>query len=326
MVFATLQRNSPFVLFVIPFFLLGLWMKHILHPMYIPMYYDENPMPLYGFIMKLGTWSSVAYTIANLCWISINMLILTRLNTVHRLIEKGTFIYLFVYILITASFPIFQQLNPIQPAVSFVLLGILSIYKMYKNERGLRPVYEAGFLFGIAALFYANALFLGIFIFAGLFSLVPLNWRQWMSGILGLATPIFFIFTWYFLKDGIPEFMQVIKENTVIWKRSTQIHYSQLIVMGVLLLLMFGSLINSFSVILKKVSSKKYYGLFLTFIILVISIYFAVPAAGTEIFYFATIPVIFYVANYMVYMRSRALQEIFFILLIISSILVQFLR
>ncbi len=326
MIFSTLQKNSPYIYFALPIFILGFWIKYLIYPQVDVFYYDINPMPLYKFFLKAESWGMYALPIFNLLFLSLNVVILTRLNTTHRLIEKGTLIYTFIFILICANFSVVQQFNPILPALALMLMGIKSIFKMYKNERGLQEVYEAGFCFGLASLFYANSIFISIFIFASLFSLVPFNWRQWTSGFIGIATPIFITFSLYFLKDSLPSLVNTIQENTIIWKKSKGLHYSQIIFLGIIGILMIGSFITSFSSILKKVSSKKYYGLLLLLIFIIAIIFFAVPAAGKEIFFFTTISFVFYVSNYMVNLRSVVLQELFFILLIVSTIVIQVVK
>jgi len=305
--------------------LVGLWLNHILEPNISLQYYDETPMPFYGKLLSLQEFGKYAYLGILFFWISLNTFLFIRLNSVHRLLEKGTSIYIFIYLLLSASFEIYQQGNPLQPALTFVLLGILYIFKMYKNERGLRPVYEAGFCFGLASLFYANAIFLGIFVFASLFILVPLNWRQWMSGILGLLSPIAVIIAWYFINDSLPSFLKTVENNIVIWHKHAPVHYTQYILFGLLTIIVISSILSSYTNILKKVSSKKYYSLFLFMILLVGAMYFAIPAAGTEIFFFIIPAIVFYITNYLIHLRSRFFQEVIFSLLIISIVLIELL-
>src|SRR5690554_2087068 len=322
MIYSILQKNSPVTFILYPIFLLGIWASFIIEPTIIEVYYDAKPMPLYSLLLSVCS-TTIVCSIVLLATILLNAFILSQINNSFRLIEKRTSINIFLFFLLSGSFLIFKQYNPLHFALLFILLGIYSLFKIYKNERALQPVFEAGLCIAIASLFYANALFFGLFIFVALTVLLPFNWRQWAAGIFGLSTPILIVFSIFFLRDSVPDLVETIHYNITVWHRSFTFGYPHYIFIGIISILFLRSLGHLFSGTIRKISTRKYYTLLLFFIILTTIIFFSVPAANKEIFFFIIPSVSFIISNYLENIRSRFWQELLFILIIGSIVLLQ---
>ncbi|MFO7869133.1 MAG: DUF6427 family protein [Bacteroidales bacterium] len=323
MIYSILHKNTPFTFILYPIVLLGIWTPYILlNPETIQVYYDADPMPLYKFMTSIGTshWGQIVMLLATILF---NAFLLSRINNSFRLIEKRTSINLFIFFILSGSFTIFMQFNPLQFSLTFLLLCIFSLFKIYKREYALRPVFEAGLFISLGSLFYANMIFYGIFIFLAIMVLLPFNWRQWAAGIFGILTPLVVTASVFFLTNNLSEFTHTVSQNITTWHSSFQLTTIHYIFIGIVSLIFIRSLGYLFSGSIRKISTRKYYTLLLFLIIITTIFFFSVPGANKELFIFIIPSTVFIISNYLENIRSRFWQEFLFILLLASSVAIQ---
>ncbi len=321
--FKLLQRNSSINFVLLPVVILLLWGSNLLNPQFITHYYDASPMILYKPLLAIQHWSMLAGQVVSILIMGANLLLLVKINSSIRLIEKRSVFYVFLFIVFSASLQDFKQLNPMQPALFFIILGIVSLYKMYKNERELRSIFEAGVCFSIASLFYAQAIYFILLAPIGLFIFVSFYWRQWLSAFAGIVIPLLIVFLLAYCFDALPAQIEVWKENLVAAHSDLPINAFPLLFTLYLALLFLISVLYAYAGGLKKVSIKKYYLLLLFFMLIVLAITFLIPFVSTDILFFGTLPAAIFISNYMVNVRSSVLAEILFIIIIVFVVLVQ---
>lgn len=325
MIFSISQRNNFISIALIPILVLGLWAPYIIEPHMIAQYYDKAPMPLYKPLIDIYISQPYIGLLLMFGVMTINMVILSSINSSLRLIEKRSNLFLLLYIIFSAILPDFQQFNPMQFSLMWILLGVYSIFKLYKNEYELRSVFEAGFYFSVAGLFYANAFFLSIVVFIGIVVLVPFNWRQWIAGIFGLLTPLVFLFSWAFVSDKLHFILPIIEKNTFVWHKTLNIQIIELGCIALVALLFVASLFYTFSGVIKKVAIQKYFLIFFLLFSVVIITYITVPSVGIDAFFFLIIPLIFYLSNYLLNMAIWVVPEFLTTILLVYVVLLQFI-
>ena len=321
--FKLLQRKSSINFVLLPVVMLLLWGSNLLHPQFVMHYYDTNPMVLYRPLLAVQQWNAYVGQILSILIVGANMLLLAKINTSLRLIEKRTVFNIFLFIVFSASLQEFKQLNPMQPALFFIILGIVSLYKMYKNERELRTVFEASVCFSIASLFYAQAIYFMLLVPIGLCIFVSFYWRQWLSAIVGCVLPLLLLFMLAFCFDALPAQIEVWKENLVSIQSVTTIRTFPLLFTVYLALLFLISLLYAYSGGLKKVSIKKYYLLLLLFMLYIVAMAIFVPFVSSEILFFGLLPAAIFISNYMVNLRRSVLAEVLFIIIVVFVVLAQ---
>ena len=325
MIFSILQRTSPLSIVIFLIAILGLWTTYLIDPQIVMQYYDINPMPLYKPFLSIYLDNNYIGMLIFLAIMGLNIFILTRINSSFRLIEKRSSFFVLLFILFTSLFSEFQQFNPMQFAFLWVLLGISSVFKLYKNEYELRSVFEAGFFFSIAGLFYANAFFLSAIIFIGMISLIPFYWRQWIVAICGLLTPIVFVVSWAFIFDKLPYLLSIVTENSIVWHSKLHIDILKLGFIGFISLLLVAALLYTYSGVIKKVAIQKYYFLLFVFSIIIVATYLFIPSVGIDAFFFISLPLIFFISNYLLSMKIWVVPEFLSTLIIAYIILLQVL-
>ena len=321
--FQLLQKNTTLNFILLPVIIMLLWGTNLLHPQFVSHYYDTNPMVLYKPLMAIQNWNALAGQIVSLVILLINVVIIVRVNSVTRLIENKSVFFIFLFIFVSASLQDYKQLNPMQPALTFLIIGVQLLFNMYKNERELKKIFEAGFCFAIASLFYAPAIYFSILIFLGLGMFVPFYWRQWLSGLVGLLLPFILVLSIAFCFDSfMPQVMTFYENFTAV--NAPQFTKLFPIAFSIFLALLF--IRSVFYVYLggtRKVSTRKYYTLLLFFLMLVLVLYLFVPHVTYDFLFFGGISVSVFIANFMINMKSRFWQEVLFFLILAFTIFVQ---
>ncbi|MCL2329614.1 MAG: hypothetical protein FWC39_14030 [Bacteroidetes bacterium] len=319
MIHTLLQRN--FITAFIVLLLVGaaLWLPYSINPVMEMQFYDLYPMPLYKPLLSVFGFNPYVGLLLQFACVGFSIFLLSTINSQFRLIEKRTSFYIFLGILFAVIFPQYQQFNPMMFAAVLVLLGFLSIFKLYKNERNLRHIYEAGLLFSTAGLIYVNVYFLTLIVFFGIVILIPFNWRQWISAILGILTPLFFLFSWIILFDKLDYFLFILQQNTVNVAGFSKFPSFSYINIAILVLCSLLFIASVCFVLLgrtvKKVAIHQYYSLLFLFFCFVTLCYIAVPWVGVDIFYFGIVPAVFFIANYMSNMRRIWLPDLISVVL-----------
>ncbi|MBP5583047.1 MAG: hypothetical protein J6X43_03735 [Bacteroidales bacterium] len=308
---------------MLPIVLILLWGTNLLHPQFVSHYYDTNPMVLYKPLMAIQNWNALAGQIVSLVILLINVIIIIKVNSITRLIENKSMFFIFLFIFLSASLQDYKQLNPMQPALTFLIIGVQLLFNMYKNEHELKKIFEAGFCFAIASLFYAPAIYFAILIFIGLGMFVPFYWRQWLSALVGLLLPFILVLSIAFCFDGFTHQVATLYENITV---ENSLQFTKLFPIAFSLFLALLFLRSVFYVYLggtRKVSTRKYYTLLLLFLVLVLVLYLFVPYVTYDFLFFGGITVSVFIANFMVNMRSKFWQEVLFIIIIAFTVLVQ---
>ncbi|MBR6265173.1 MAG: hypothetical protein IKR66_01105, partial [Bacteroidales bacterium] len=145
-----------------------LWGGNLLNPHFAPRYYDTVPMMLYKPLVLIQNWSVLAGQLITLLFVGVNAILLAKANNDVRLIEKRSAFHILLYIILSASMQEFRQLNPMQPALTFIILALMWLFRIYKQEHDLKTIFECGVLFSIASLFYAPAILFAALLFVGL--------------------------------------------------------------------------------------------------------------------------------------------------------------
>lgn len=321
--FQFLQRNSSFNYVFLPIVILLLWGTNLIEPRFVVHHYDATPMVLYKPLMAIQNLSALGGQILALVLLGLNIVSLIKVNSTIRLIEKRSVFYILLIVIFSSSLPDFKQLNPMQPALLFLIFGFSSLFKMYKQERELTKIFESGICFSIASLFYAPAIYFTIIIFIGLILLVPFYWRQWLSALFGVLLPILILFALAFCFDTLQTQLQVWKVNLLTQRTGMFNNMVPLLYSLYFALLFILSGVYSFSGGLKKVVSRKYYLIFLLFLALVLCLYLFVSYVGVDFLYFGMLPVAVYVSNYMVNLKNRFFAEALFFLVLVGAACVQ---
>lgn len=125
-----------------------------------------------------------------------------------KVFTNGTYVPAIIYALLASLFTEFLFITPVLLATFFVLLAIGKALKFYKQHHALGDIYDMSFLIGIASLFYMPFVLLLLLVFVSLAVMRSFNWREWVAGLLGFLSVYFLTGTWFFMTDGLHEFLR----------------------------------------------------------------------------------------------------------------------
>jgi hypothetical protein len=314
------------VIFFLIITLAALWASAFLHPQ-VPglAIYETRPMPLYGLLKGLVGNSQLSGVLVTFPIVCLMLFLLVNFNTTQFFINERTFLPALFYILFTSIFPVYQVLNPVLPASLFFMIALRRIIDSYRIPGIAYNFFDAGILIGVGTLFYADLLWFGLLLIAGIMLFRTISLSEIILSLLGIVTPtIIAIGLYYVLGRDIWLFLDDIRDNLL--GKVTGLPFSRLTVIlliytGLVIIVSTGFLMMRMSS--KKIKSRKTFSLLLWAILIALAIFIFVPSVSIEIIWIASIPASYLAAHYFVFERKRIFAEITFSLLVVLVFLVQ---
>ncbi len=292
------------------------------------LYFDLNPMPLYGALSSLIGTNPLPGIIFSVLLVSFIAFFTVSLNNSLFFINKRTFLPALIYVLLSGLFPEYQVMNPAFFSALFLMLAIRRIMDAYRVAGISYSFFDAGLLIGIGSLFYANLIWFGLLIFIGIALIRTGNIKEIVISFIGLFTPYILIFGIYYVwgKD-LNELVSVIRYN--LWGKHTDYMFSRIIIVGIIFIGISSvlSLANLFlEMSKKKVQARKTFSLLIWQFILSLVLYFALPSVSVEILWIVGIPLSYILSHYLLFSKKRIIPEIVFSIFFLLILLIQILN
>jgi len=302
------------------------WISALLDPQLPGKYiFETRPMPLYSVIKHIIGSTPLAGVMFSITVLSFMLFLLVNFNTSVFFINERTFLPAVFYVLFCALFPGNQVLNPVLPASLLLMLAIRRIMDSYRKQGTAFNFFDAAVIISIGSLFYANMIWFGILVFAGIALLRSVNISEIASSVLGLATPYILLFGFYYvLGRDLDLLTRDITMN--LFGDSPEYTFTRLTIVAliyaaIMLLISIGYLLQHINT--KKIKSRKTFYLLLWGFILSTAVYLILPSVSVEIVWIMVIPVSYLLAHYFVFVRKKIVPEIIFTVFYLLVLLVQ---
>lgn len=326
MLLRLLRSTGAQIILLIPILAILLWLPAFAHPAEGIFLFDSYPMPSYKLISEIVHIGSFLGTTIALLLVIAQAFLLVRLNTRFNLINNRTYMPAIIFILLTASIPDLQRLNPVIFSGFFLLLGIELMFNGYQSGKVAYEFFTASFFISLGATFYPYLLFFLFIVWASLVILRPFNWREWVFSIMGFLLPWFFVFSYYYLIHNDPA--HILTDLTKVFNIDYDFpQYSLLLYIfggfaGLLILISSQLMIKEFTS--KKILPRKAFLIFLWLFINCLGVYLLVDQASVELLFLAAIPLSFLFSHYFTFVKSNFWGETFVTFLILLIVLIQF--
>lgn len=323
------KETGPDVIILIFIILILIWLNAFLNPQ-LPssLNYDTRPMPLFSVLLTVFGSHPLISVVFSFLLVLLTAFLCVNLNTSVFFISERTFLPALIYILLSGFFPKNQILNPALPAVAFLILALRRIMDSYKVQGTAYSFFDAGLLISIGSLFYAGFIWFGLLLIIAIAVLRPINIKEVVVSILGLATPWFIISGFYYVAgNDMNSFLSGVTYN--LFTRESHFVFSALTVAALIILgLILGiCTLHLLSVInMKKIKSRKTFNLLIWIFAISAGSYFVFKPVSIEIFWFASVPVSYILTHYFVFNRKRLIPEILFSTLFLLIILLQIIQ
>ncbi len=184
-----------------------IWSVAAINPPVMPA--PNGPVPLYSLLYQ---WFSTLPYLAMLLGFLIvffEAIWLNKIYSKHDLIRHNTSFAALLFLLFISCFPPFLTLTPINIIIPLLLYILNALFKAYHEVEPVELVYSAGFFISLASFFYLPAILLYGFLLICFLLYRSMKWREWVSSLIGLATPFIFLIVVYFLIDQLPALMEM---------------------------------------------------------------------------------------------------------------------
>jgi hypothetical protein len=320
------REPGPDVIVLIVIILLLIWLNAFLHP-HLPssLNFDVSPMPLFGLLLEIVGSNPLISIIFTFLLVLLVAYLLVNFNTSVFFISERTFLPALIFVLLSGFFLQQQILNPALPAVIFLILAMRRIMDSYKIQGTAYSFFDAGLLISTGSFFYAGFIWFGLLLFIGIAILRPVNIKEIIISILGLATPWFIISGFYYVTGKeMNSLLSEVAYNLFTAERHVVfpgLTIAALIIMGIIILICSLHLLSAINT--KKIKSRKTFILLMWIFAISAGSYFIFKAVSVEIFWFAVVPVSYIVSHYFVYKKKKLIPEILLTTLFILVAIIQ---
>ena len=320
------KGTGPGTIFLIIVTLLVIWASAFIKLQgHFSLYFDLDPMPLYGILSFLVGTNPLPGIIFTLLLVSLMAFLMVNLNTKIFFINERTFLPALIYILLSGFFPQYQLLNPAIIAAMFLTLAIRRIVEAYRIPGTAYNFFDAGILIGIGSLFYANLIWFGFLPIIGIALLRTWNIKEIAISVTGLVTPFILTFgVYYVLGKDIKNLLSLLEYNLL--GKSTDYAFTRFTVVAVT----FAGLNTLVSIVYllmlmntKKITSRTTFYLLLWIFFIAGAVYFMVPSVSVEIVWLIGIPISYFWTHYFVFNKKKLVPEIFFTLFFVLILVIQ---
>ncbi len=320
------RGTSPGVIFLIVMTLGALWLGAFIGPQPQGLsLYETKPMPLYGLLKSLFSAHQFAGVLFSFILLSFLLFLLVNFNTVVFFISERTFLPATLYLLIISVFPEIQVLNPVLPATFFLMMAVFRIMDSYRKPGTAFNFFDAGFLISTGSLFYANMLWFGILVIAGIALLRTGNIKEILLSIVGLATPYILVTGIYYVAGfDLEVLLNDIIDN--LFGLSPGYNFARLTIIvliysGLIILISIGFLIMMMNS--KKIKSRKTFYLLFWMFFISLGLFLLLRSVSVEIVWISGIPASYFLTHYFVFARKKILPELIFSVLFLLVLLLQ---
>ncbi len=324
------KRNLPNRMLAIFILLCAMWASVSVNIQSSLVAAEQANMPLFALLSNITGTGGIASVIFSFITVIIILGIIIYFNTKDFFINQRTFLPALFYVLLNSAIPSNQGLNPVLPAVIFLMIAIIRIMDSYKQQGIANNYFDAGILIGTGSLFYADLLWFSLLLFLGIFLLRTVTLKEIVISLTGLVTPYLILLSIYFLNgQDITIFYETLKTDLL---SETVIRYDTLSPASVIALIYFGimmliSIIDLMSKIdMKKNRTRNTFYLFFWVLIISILLFFVLKTVSFEIMWIATVPLSFFLGHYFIYTKRKVLPEILVYGMIVAALTVQLFR
>ena len=326
MILRVLKSNRAINLILFPLMGILLWAKSLLEPFSYKYYPGENQNVLFApidQITKQHTWLQV---LISLILVIFTGFLIQQVNDRFAFIRVRTKLPATMFVIFIGGFTNMHTLHPVFFAGIFILFAIYSLFSVFNNPNTFPQVFNAGFFIGIGSLFYFNLIMLLPAFFIGIIILCrDFHWREFAIMLIGFIVPFIFAFSYAFLTDHLIELFYTFEQNILTPVDHFKTNYALHVFLTFLIIL---TIIGSIKLVqlydTRKVSSRKYYQVFLVIFAFSIICFLVVPATSEEMLVISLIPVTFLISNFFVYAQSRFWTEFLFTMLMAMAVFMQF--
>jgi hypothetical protein len=197
------RNYNPFGIIFLFFYGLVLRFASFVDP-HIPVAQQTDGFLYHGLLNILsgiGQATTVVYPILAYLLVFIQAMTLNNLINNHRLLPKASFLPAMAYLLVTSLFPEWWQFSAALFVNSLLVWVWARMSGLYNNNRAKWVLFNIGMVLGFCSFFYFPSIAFVVLMIFALVIMRPLNFSEWLVGLLGITTPYYFLFAYLYLSS-----------------------------------------------------------------------------------------------------------------------------
>ena len=325
MLLKVLRRRSPIYFILIPIIAFLLWFNAFQNPVVLAEY--SLQMPLYQSLLCILNCNPLYLNIFGFLIILIISYSLIQLNEQFIFIKQRTDLPSALFIILASCAILVNGLHPALISALFLFLSLNRVFKIYHGTRNISSAFDIGVLIGLASLFYLPTSLFFIWFMWALVILGTFKLREFMGGLIGFITPLFFICCWLFWQGNLEDFIDQTKMIFEHQEQFVDFSISHILYWIFLALL---SLISIFFTIWgfeeKRVRSRKYLLILVALFVTSIAVGILFPSAIIAQIFIAAIPLSYIFSYFFVMNRNTKISEILFGMLVLGCIILSIIK
>lgn len=328
MLLKTFKSNQTANFLLIPTAALLFWLKSIISTQTYPFYPGESDNLLFKPLYNLLAGLPLLQVILTFLLFIILAILMLQFNNRYNLLRRRTMLPAPLFIVMVSGFTGLQMLHPVYFGALFLLFAILRLFSAFDKIRCYSAAFDSGFFLAIGSLFYFNLIVLFPAFFLGIGILTrETRWREFAVFLTGFLLPFIFAFSYLFFTGNTDAYLHTLEMNILTTNNHFTDNLPQKIYVG---FLVFITLLGSADIIrnydTKKVSTRKFFMVFFLIFLFSLAGLLLIPATSHEMLVITIIPLTFLSSNFFVFMKKRFWGELWFTLLFIFAMTMQFLR
>ncbi len=168
--------------------------------------------PYTKFMIQIPIGNSFSITANLFCagiLIYIQAIVFNRVVNNHALLAKPSFLPALLYITGASLFEPFLILSPTL-ICNFLLIMIMDkLLKIGKSPNAIMIMFDVGMLIALGTLIYFPFVVMLLLIWLSLLLYRSFSWREWVSGLIGFLSIIFFLAVFYYWNDNLGMFYKI---------------------------------------------------------------------------------------------------------------------
>ncbi|MEZ5015648.1 MAG: DUF6427 family protein [Flavipsychrobacter sp.] len=236
-----IRNNSPFTVIILFIFTILVKMQFLLHPV-APVvtqnFLFEQVVTFFDLILFNNAF---AYTLLAIIMLFGQAIYLNAIAIRHKLYGKQTYYVAFLYLSLTSLYPAFNYFSEVLLANWFIISALNIILNIHQTSKPRSGIFNIGFLISMAAILHAPSVFLFLLVFVSVSLLRRFNPSEWLVGLVGYLTPIYFFVTFLYLFNMLDELPGWIHLGISLPRRIPDPIYIIGLVVGVIMLLSMGT-------------------------------------------------------------------------------------
>lgn len=317
MLLQILKSNKAFNLILFPLLGVILWMPGLITPEEYPFAAGEDQSILFIPLMNVLASRPFLQVLISLVLAVGLAFCVQKLNSQYPFFRIRTLLPFSLLILLIGGVTALHTLHPVYFASICYVFSIDRALAAFKKKSFYSNSFDTGFLIGVGSLFYTPLIFLFPALMIGMRIVnYTCNWRHLILLFWGVILPWIFTFFCFFMAGSVSEPLKILE----ISLSTSGNHLTGNIPLQIFagfwgFLLVTGALFGLSRFDKRKISTRKYYSVFLLLILILIILFFFAPFVSVEVFILVAVPSSFIISNALLSFRIRLLADVILVLL-----------